>query len=171
MQPTSNSFVYLELWQRRALHSANAASNHPMHQERTSVRSYNLPASRSLCREQSGRQHAPKKSVEAISLSGEFQMGDWIRGGGGVDLQPKVSLNPFKTSVFTQSGAKNGAPQFRRSHPPRSSKIGVLYQLVIRRQSLDGVVVDNQSFQDTWDEKVEHLACWSSMFALAPSKS
>ena len=29
--------------------------------------------------------------------------------------------------------------------------------MAITRQSLDGVVVDNQSFQDTWDGKVEHF--------------
>ena len=56
-----------------------------MHQERTRVRSYFLPASRSLWRQQSGRWHVPKRGDEPHS---SFQ---WVLNGGfdlwGVHLQ------------------------------------------------------------------------------------
>ena len=88
-----------------------------MHQERTSVRSYNLPASRSSWREQSGRQHA-LKGIEPKSLSRELQMRDWI--AVGLDLQirgPKFLQTPLKQAFSLKSGTKMGRPEFEDPTP------------------------------------------------------
>ena len=52
------------------------------------------------------------------------------------------SPSPFKTSF-----CRSKTPMFKQSCAR------VLYQLAVTRQSLDGVAVEKQSYQDTWDQR------------------
>ena len=86
----------------------------------------------------------PPKGLEPKSLSRELHI-------GGLDTWGVGSANPqtrLKQAFSLESGAKMGRPNFEDPTPHiQASCAGVLHQRAITRQSLDGVVADNQSFK------------------------